>query len=128
MSKETPTKPPGKDLSTRFKKGKSANPRGRPKGTKNKLTVLNEALRNRSVDYMIKHLEPILKAVAQKAEEGDMTAAKLILDRVLPVYKAIEVNSTATDSKSIVINISALEATVSAHEAIEGEVVEDEPD
>ena len=59
-----------------FIKGVSGNPAGRPKGIKDKRHRYAE-----SIDSMIPQ---VLDCVYQKALAGDMTAAKMLLDRTLP--------------------------------------------
>ena len=53
---------------------------GRPKGARNQITVLTEGLLNEDV-------EAVVRSVIEAAKAGDMTAARIILDRVLPVRK-----------------------------------------
>jgi hypothetical protein len=59
-----------------FVKGQSGNPVGRKPGTKNRRTLVGEALEARSED--------VAKAVIAAALDGDMQAAKLVLERVKP--------------------------------------------
>lgn len=59
-----------------FTKGVSGNPAGRPKGIKDKRHRYAE-----SIDSMIPQ---VLDCVYQKALAGDMTAARMLLDRTLP--------------------------------------------
>ena len=59
-----------------FERGKSGNPKGRPKGARNNATVLAEAL-------LYGEVEAITRKVIDKALEGDMTALRLCLDRLL---------------------------------------------
>ena len=59
-----------------FTKGASGNPAGRPKGIKDKRHRYAE-----SIDSMIPQ---VLDCVYQKALAGDMTAARMLLDRTLP--------------------------------------------
>lgn len=59
-----------------FKPGQSGNPAGRPKGSKNNSTRLREKLD--------RELPSILKKLTALALDGDVAAAKLILDRALP--------------------------------------------
>lgn len=68
-----------KNKDTKFKKGEpSANPRGRPKGS-----GLSGKIR-RAIEG---EQQEILQAVIDKAKDGDMTAAKILMDRVCPSLK-----------------------------------------
>lgn len=66
--------------SSRFKKGRSGNPQGKPKGARNKSTLAAEALLEGSLDKICKRVE-------EEALNGNMQAAKMILDRFIPVRK-----------------------------------------
>ena len=55
------------------------NPAGRPRGIKDKRHRFNEA-----IESMIPE---VLESVFQKAVAGDMTAAKMLLDRSLPTKR-----------------------------------------
>jgi hypothetical protein len=65
---------------TPFKPGQSGNPKGRPKGSRNQMTLAMEAL-----------LDGESEALTRKAIElalgGDITALRLCLDRVIPPRK-----------------------------------------
>ena len=60
-----------------FRPGASGNPRGRPKGARNRATVTAEALLDGEA-------EAISRKLIEKALEGDTTALQLCLDRILP--------------------------------------------
>ncbi len=62
-----------------FKPGNNMG-RGRPQGSRNKATIMLEKI-------MAKDGEAVVQAVISAAKEGDMQAAKLVLDRVLPPRK-----------------------------------------
>jgi hypothetical protein len=64
----------------RFKKGKSGNPHGKPKGSRHKASLLAEKLFETD-------LEIVCSQVVQQAKEGNLMAAKIILDRILPARK-----------------------------------------
>jgi hypothetical protein len=63
-----------------FPKGKSGNPRGKPKGARHKTTLLAEKL-------MQDDAENIVNAVLTAARAGDMTAARIVLDRIAPARR-----------------------------------------
>lgn len=64
----------------KFQKGKSGNPKGRPKGARNKATMAAEALLDGDATL-------ITKKAIELAKSGDMTAIRLCLERVLPPRK-----------------------------------------
>lgn len=66
-------------MSTKFKPGRSGNPAGRPKGTKDRRTELRELIKPHAPDL-------IAKALAL-ANEGDTAALKLLLERAVPPYR-----------------------------------------
>ena len=53
---------------------------GRPKGARHKTTILAEQL-------MADDVEVVVQAVIDKAKDGDMTAARIILDRLVPLRR-----------------------------------------
>jgi hypothetical protein len=63
-----------------FQVGQSGNPKGRPKGSRNKTTLLAEALLEGDA-------EAILRKLLEKAKEGDPTALRLCADRLLPARR-----------------------------------------
>lgn len=71
--------------SGRWVPGQSGNPNGRPKGRKNYLTELQQNLEI-AVRENIKSEDvvSIVKTMVAMAKEGDVKAAKLILDKVIP--------------------------------------------
>ena len=70
---------------TRFKKGQSGNPRGKPKGVKNLSTVVVKSLAERVTineggqRRKITKLEAATKQLANKAAQGDPRATQFIL-------------------------------------------------
>ncbi len=70
----------GKKQDTKFKSGRSGNPKGRPQGSRNRATLVLESI-------MDKEAEAITRKVIETAKEGDLVAARIILDRVVAPRK-----------------------------------------
>jgi Family of unknown function (DUF5681) len=68
------------NLEHRFQKGQSGNPAGKPRGARHKATIFAERL-------MQDDIEKIVGAVLTAARNGDMMAAKIVLDRLAPVSR-----------------------------------------
>jgi hypothetical protein len=67
-----------------FAPGQSGNPRGKPRGTRHRATVFAEKLMQADV-------ADVVRTVTTAAKGGDMSAARLVLDRVLPPRKGCTV-------------------------------------
>ena len=64
----------------KFQPGQSGNPAGKPKGARHKVTLAVHAL-------LEEEAEAISRKAIELAKAGDMTAIKLVLERVLPPRK-----------------------------------------
>jgi len=84
---------------------------GRPKGTPNKKTAKAKIFREQMANHFEKVMEEdfkyVLKNTVEKALDGDMIATKMLVDRVIPVGKAIDLNDNKGTPK-ISINIGSL--------------------
>ena len=66
-----------KQRGRQFKSGQSGNPAGRPKGARNKATLMAQALLDGEA-------EELVRKCVELAKKGDTTALRLCLDRVCP--------------------------------------------
>ncbi len=90
---------------TRFQKGVSGNPKGRPLGSRNQSILAAEKL-------MENQAAAITQKCIDKALAGDATAIKLCLSRILPVKR----------ERTIQLDLPPLEGSQDALRAIEREV------
>lgn len=79
--------------STRFKPGQSGNPAGKPAGARNKATRLILAL-------MEDGAKEITEAVISAAKNGDLTAAKIVIERIAPPLRERPVSLDLPDTST----------------------------
>src|SRR6202167_2469107 len=99
-----------------FSKGASGNPGGRPAGTRNKALLAIEALLDGEA-------EAITRIAVEKAKEGDATALRLCLERILPPRKdrpvsfslpqLVAVTDAPAATAAIVAAVASADITVS---------------
>lgn len=106
-----------RDANGRFVPGQSGNPTGKKPGTRNRATVLREALAEG---------EDIATAriVIDKALAGDAVAARFIVDRLTPRPRGREIELDLPASAGAIDVLAASNATIAAMAA--GEITPDE--
>lgn len=88
---------------TRFTKGQSGNRKGRPKAARNlKAQVLQEleeriTVREGTLERPITKQRAVIKAIVAKAIKGDMRAAHLLLNMVIPLQDAAAAQTSAAE-------------------------------
>ena len=85
IEKESTDKTTGKQRGKPFVKGQSGNPNGRPEGSRNKATILAQGL----IDGQA---EELIQKCVQMALDGDSTAMRLCIERLVPSRKDRPVN------------------------------------
>jgi hypothetical protein len=90
-----------------FQKGESGNPAGKPKGSRNKTTLAMEALLDGEADAIVR------KAI-EKAKEGDGTALRMCLERIVPPRKDRPVSFSLPPIKTAADALTATGALVAA--------------
>lgn len=70
----------GRDQAGRFVPGQSGNPKGKPKGTLHKAT-------RAALELLGGQLEELTQVVINAALAGDMTATKIVFDKLIPQAK-----------------------------------------
>ena len=82
-----------RESSGRFKKGTSGNPVGRKVGSVDKRTRYRRAFED--------HSDALIDSVIQNALEGDTSAQKMCLDRLVPPLKSIDKRITVATSETL---------------------------
>ena len=75
----------GKQRGKPFVKGQSGNPNGRPEGSRNRATILAQVLLDGQA-------EELIQKCVQMALDGDSTAMRLCIERLVPPRKDSPVN------------------------------------
>ena len=104
-----------------WKKGESGNPKGKPKGAKNKLTLYREAVLLKQEKNLLDNLPQVLDVVIEKSLQGDMVAAKMFLERVLQAKKIADEHAEDKGPPTVVVNITGSGGRVSMGRQIEAE-------
>lgn len=96
-----------------FLKGTSGNPLGRPKGSKNKITMMKLALEGRLRTQLEHDAHEILKKAVDLAKDGDTAMIKLLVDKMIPTSKSVDDEPTKEKIQIIVSQLAGRESTVS---------------
>jgi hypothetical protein len=97
----------GKKQTSRFQKGRSGNPAGRPAGSRNKTTLAMEALLDGEADA-------IMRKAIEKAKDGDGIALRMCLERIVPPRKDRPVSFNLPPIKTAADALTATGALVAA--------------
>jgi hypothetical protein len=93
---------------------------GRPKGAKNKDTLFKELMTGSFQETARNKVERTFEVLFEKAHEGDMKAIKLIMDRIVPVTKAVDLADMEKKGLTINISVGNMEDA-----QVQGEIIED---
>jgi len=92
-----------------FPKGKSGKPSGRPKGSRNKTTLMAQALFDDQAEQIC------LKVIDLALTDGNFSALKACLDRLLPPLKSAPVLFEIPEVKTMKDLANACNAVISAY-------------
>lgn len=114
------------DENSKENKALAPRKRGRPPGAKNKDTIFKELMKEDFQALATTEVQKVFHVLFQKAQEGDLQAIKLVLDRVVPTTKAVDLAEIKDNNKEIHIHIGSLESavTVKEEEVIDAEFSE----
>ncbi len=90
-----------------FKPGQSGNPGGRPKGARNRATIAAEQL-------LEGEAEQLTRKAIDLAKQGDTTALRLCIERILPTRKDRPVSFDLPRIETVADSVRAAAAIASA--------------
>ena len=102
---------------TRFEKGISGNPNGRPKGSRNRSTLAAEALLDGEA-------EALTRMVIELALKGDLGAVRLCLERLIPARRSRVIRFDLPKTSTVEDVVIAYDAVITA--MADGEISPDE--
>jgi hypothetical protein len=117
MAENATQKQPSRGPGRPYQPGQSGNPAGKRPGTRHRLTRLAERL-------MEADAADVVAAVVTAAKDGDMAAARLVLDRVLPAPRGRHVRFALPPIEGAADLTAALGAVLDAVSC--GEITPDE--
>jgi hypothetical protein len=92
------------------KKARGHNLAGRPKGAKNKTTIFKEVMQDGFENALRTKFPKVVQVVLDQAMKGDLKAAKMLFDRVIPVGKAVDLDQLGKSGISISINVGEMDS------------------
>src|SRR6516164_10638324 len=95
------------DQIMQFQKGQSGNPAGRPRGSRNKTTVLMQ-------DLLEGEAEAIARKAIEMAKDGDMAAIRVCMDRLASIRRKDPVAFELPPVDNARDTVAAVAAVVSA--------------
>jgi hypothetical protein len=73
-----------------WKEGQSGNPKGRPRKSQKTMAQLRGQISD--------HLPDVIEVLANAAKEGDVQAARILVERCVPSMRALDQNINVNDS------------------------------
>ncbi len=73
-----------------WKQGESGNPRGRPRKSQKSMAQLRSQISE--------HLPDVIEVLANAAKQGDVQAARILVERCVPSMRALDQNINVNDS------------------------------
>ena len=114
MTAEDPT---ATKNTTRFEKGTSGNPNGRPKGSRNRSTLAAETLLDGEA-------EALTRKAIELALNGDLSAIRLCIERLIPARRSRVIQFDLPETSTVEDVVIAYDAVITA--MADGEISPDE--
>ncbi len=96
---------------------------GRPKGSKNKSTILAEIVKAQFDTCLIEKFPEVLERTLELADKGNPTALKILWDRLMPAKKVLQGQINEGLQSGVQITINAIPGPEGSGVTIEGEQI-----
>ena len=100
---------PSVPVAKQKQEGLVVKPRGRPPGSKNKETLFKEMMSDKFQVKATTEVSKVLDVLFKKAQGGDMKAIKMVLDRIVPTTRSVDLEQMEKGGLSINISVGSLE-------------------
>lgn len=104
--------------------------RGRPKGSKNRKTLLKEQIRQeireKAGDLVLDSAEKVVQKVIAQALDGCRVSQKIIMDRFMPARKAVEGDNDGPSRPTVHITVAGTPGPDAPGVIIEGTTTEED--
>lgn len=127
MSDTSPTekKPSNEGKKHLFQPGQSGNPAGRPAGSKNKTTILKQAIENNLIPELEKDVPLLYRQAVDMAMNGSETMMKFLLERIM-TKASVDLGDMSKSAGGINIVIQGMEQPRASVEVVEeAEIIEE---
>ena len=108
---------------TQFPEGKSGNPTGRPKGSKNKITLLKQMLEVQLREAAQDRMPEVLNKAMEMALLGDRSMLKLLIE--LHMSKGYASEEKASEKVEINISTTQIESPTTKPTAVAEAIIEE---
>lgn len=108
---------------SKWRPGQSGNPAGRPKGVRNKITMMKEVLEGELRAQVGPQMAAVLAKAISMALDGNEQMIKLLVDKTVPTTKSRE--DEPSQKEKVIIQIGRLPDRVPDGTVINGETHND---
>ena len=117
---ESNQSPATRDEQGRFVAGVSGNPKGRPKGKKNRITELKQDMEIALREHLsVEDIKGVIQSMLAEALNGNVGAGKLLLDKVLSGAKESEDAQDKGGGLKVIIEHATIDALQNTQHVID---------
>lgn len=105
----------------KWAKGQSGNPNGRPKGSRNKITLMKVALEGDLRERLRPQAHDVLQKAIDMALGGDTSMIKLLVDKMIPTSRSVDEEPAKEKVQIFIDRLPNERPAISGKVVLEGE-------